>query len=404
VPLKLIVQLSWRNLWRYRRRNLMLFTAILVAIASCVLLGSLLRGMQLDMMKDAVENLSGNLKVLAPGYREDPSIERGFLLDDAFQPDVPAAEMIGWTRRVRVPAVVISERETRGISLIGIDPKDERAISFLGDVKLDGEGLRGADDERILLGAELAARLDTRVGRRVVVMTQGADGRNREAGFRIAGIFDAPGTMLEKAYAFTGIRALQKLLDTRNVTEVSVRLRDDRFTPVADGALTQELQGLQVFNWRQLDPQAAAFFQMADVGIVIWFVILLLALAFGLINSLITAVLERIREFGMLRALGMRRGAVVAQVVVESVLIVTFALAGGIALGIGLVSYFSAGIDLSSYAAGAELAGLRGRLVPHLATDDVVTLSALSLVLAVLASAYPAWRAVRINPLDALGR
>ena len=65
-------------------------------------------------------------------------------------------------------------------------------------------------------------------------MTQGADGRNREAGFRIAGTFDAPGTMLEKAYAFTGIRALQKLLDTRNVTEVSVRLRDDRFTPVAD--------------------------------------------------------------------------------------------------------------------------------------------------------------------------
>ena len=404
MPLKLIVQLSWRNLWRYRRRNLMLFTAILVAIASCVLLGSLLRGMQLDMMKDAVDNLSGNLKVLAPGYREDPSIERGFLLDDDFQPDVPAAEMIGWTRRVRVPAVVISERETRGISLIGVDPEDERAISFLGDVKLDGEGLRGADDERILLGAELAARLDTRVGRRVVVMTQGADGRSREAGFRIAGIFDAPGTMLEKAYAFTGIRALQKLLDTRNVTEVSVRLRDDRFTPAADGALTQAMQGLQVFTWRQLDPQAAAFFQMADVGIVIWFVILLLALAFGLINSLITAVLERIREFGMLRALGMRRSAVVAQVVIESVLIVTFALAGGVALGIGLVSYFSAGIDLSSYAAGAELAGLRGRLVPHLATDDVVTLSALALVLAVLASAYPAWRAVRINPLDALGR
>ena len=131
----------------------MLFTAILVAIASCVLLGSLLRGMQLDMMKDAVENLSGNLKVLAPGYREDPSIERGFLLDDAFQPDVPAAEMIGWTRRVRVPAVVISERETRGISLIGIDPKDERAISFLGDVKLDGEGLAGAQTTSVFCSA-----------------------------------------------------------------------------------------------------------------------------------------------------------------------------------------------------------------------------------------------------------
>ncbi len=81
MPLKLLLQLSWRNLWRHRRRNLMLFTAILVAIAACVLLGSLIRGMQVDMMKDAVENLAGNLKVLAPGYREDPSIERAFALD-----------------------------------------------------------------------------------------------------------------------------------------------------------------------------------------------------------------------------------------------------------------------------------------------------------------------------------
>ena len=142
--------------------------------------------------------------------------------------------MIGWTRRVRVPAVVTSERETRGISLVGIDPREERAISFLAQVGIRGEALTDADDDRILLGAELAARLDTAVGRRVVIMTQGADGRNREAGFRVAGLYDAPGTALEKSYAFTGIRPLQKLLGTNDVTEVSVRLRDDRFSAVRE--------------------------------------------------------------------------------------------------------------------------------------------------------------------------
>ena len=128
------------------------------------------------------------------------------------------------------------------------------------------------------------------------------------------------------------------------------------------------------------------------------------ALAFGLINSLITAVLERVREFGMLRALGMRPRAVVVQVVIESVLIVAFALAGGIVAGVGLVALFADGIDLSNYAAGAELAGMRSRLVPHLIARDVMMLGTLAVALAVFASAYPAWRAVRIKPLDALRR
>ncbi len=404
MPLKLLLQLSWRNLWRHRRRNLILFTAILVAIAACVLLGSLIRGMQVDMMKDAVENLSGNLKVLAPGYREDPSIEKAFALRDGYRPDIPDDELVGWTQRVRVPAVVTSERETRGISLVGIDPQAEQAISFLAQVTIRGEGLADDNDDHILLGAELAARLDTDVGRRVVIMTQGADGRNREAGFRVAGLYDAPGTVLEKMYAFTGLHPLQKLLGTHSITEVSIRLRDDRFSAAANNSLTKEMSGLEVLNWRQVDPQAAAFYDIADVGITIWYVILLLALAFGLINSLITAVLERVREFGMLRALGMRPRAVVVQVVIESVLIVGFALAGGIAVGIALVGFFAEGIDLSNYAAGAELAGMRSRLVPHLVARDVLLLSGLAIALAVLASAYPAWRAVRIKPLDALRR
>jgi ABC-type lipoprotein release transport system permease subunit len=402
--LNLLLQLSWRNLWRHRRRNVMLFTAILVAIAACVLLGSLIRGMQNDMMQDAVENLSGNLKVLAPGYREDPSIERAFALAEGYRPDIPDDVMIGWTRRVRVPAVVTSERETRGISLVGIDPGEEQSLSFLAQVDIRGDPLADAGDHRILLGVELAARLDTAVGRRVVIMTQGADGGNREAGFRVAGLFDAPGTALERSYAFTGIRPLQNLLGTNDVTEISVRLRDDRYGALARQALSKEMGGLEVLNWRELDPQAAAFYEIADLGITIWYVILLLALAFGLINSLITAVLERVREFGMLRALGMRARAVVLQVVIESVLIVVFALVGGIVAGVGLVAFFADGIDLSNYAAGAELAGIRGRLVPHLIARDLIMLGALAVALAVFASAYPAWRAVRIKPLDALRR
>jgi ABC-type lipoprotein release transport system permease subunit len=404
VPLTLLARLGWRNLWRYRRRNLMLFTAILVAVAGCVLMSSLIRGYQYDMMDDAIANLTGNLKVLAPGYRADPSIERSFKVPPSFVPDVPPDELVGWTERVRVPAVIVSERETRGVTLVGIDPAEERAISFLGSVKIRGDALRGPDDGRVLLGLELARQLDTDVGRRIVVMTQGADGRNREAGFRVAGVYDAAGTAIEKAYAFTGIHPFQKLLGTDAVTEISVRLRDDRMSRRVDGELRKDLAGLEVLDWRTLEPQAAAMFELADAAIVIWFVVLMLALAFGLINTLITAVLERVREFGMLRALGMRRGAIVAQVVIESVLIVLAGLAVGLVVGLAAIAYLSDGIDLSRWAAGVELAGLRTTLVPHLKWGDVAAVGVLAVVLGLFASAYPAWRAVRIDPLDALRR
>jgi len=100
----------------------------------------------------------------------------------------------------------------------------------------------------------------------------------------------------------------------------------------------------------------------------------------------------------------MRRGAIVAQVVIESVLIVVAGLAVGVAVGLASIAYLSNGIDLSRWAEGVELAGLRNKLVPHLVWSDVAAVGVLAVVLGLFASAYPAWRAVRIDPLDALRR
>jgi len=404
LPLGLLVQLGWRNLWRHRRRNVLLLAAIFVAVAGVVLTNALIRGFQYDMMDDAVRNLTGHLKVMAPGYRDDPSISEGFELADGWRPEIPASNLLAWTERVRVPAVILSERETRGIVLLGVDPADEREISFLGDVTITGEPLTDVRDGRILLGAELIDQLDTAVGRRVVVITQGADGLNREAGFRIAGAFDAEGTALEKSFAFTGRARLQSLLDTGSVTEVSVRLKRDADSAAAGAELSREFTGLEVLSWRELEPLAAAMFQFADTAVLIWFIIMLVALSFGLVNTLITAVMERVREFGMLRAIGMRPGQVVVQVLIESLLIMLLGLAGGIVAGMGLVAYFADGIDLSTWSAGVEMAGLRSVLVPRLLGEDLVLITILSLVLGALGSVYPAWRAVRIQPLDALRR
>ena len=403
MPIKLLVQLSWRNLWRHRRRNAILLSAIAVAVAGVVLLNTLLRGMQVEMQNTIIDNLTGHVKVLQPGYLDDPSIERGFEAGSDWQVGLTADAVAGWAARVRVPAVIMSERETRGIQLVGVDPERE-SISFLGGVSFVGEGLSGPDDRRVIIGAALAEQLATEVGRRLVLITQGADGRNREAGYRIAGLFRADITGLEKAFVFTGAETLQDMLDTSAVTEISVRLRDDSYEAGVIDKLIGAFAGLDVLSWRQLEPQAATMVAFADQAVFIYFLVIMGALVFGLVNTLVTAVMERIREIGMLRALGMRPRSVVAQVMFESSLIMSVGVVVGLLIAFAVFSLFRDGIDLTAFSESLGSFGLRPIFVPVLKAGDVALVVVMSLLLGLVASFYPARRAVKLKVLDAMRR
>ena len=402
MPLKLLMQLGWRNLFRHKRRNFMLLLAICVAVAGVIVMNSLIRGFQFDMQEAAVANLTGHVKVLAPGYLDDPKIDKSFQLARDWEPELDGVEIEGWAPRIRIPAVIMSERETRGIQLVGVDPARE-TISFLDRVTLVGDMLEDPDDARVLIGAELARQLETDVGRRLVIITQGMDGRNREAGFRIIGTFDADGTGLEKQFVFTGVSALQQMLDAEVLTEVSIKVGREIDGPRVQQSLRNAFASLQVMNWQELEPMAAAMFVYADSAVFIWFLVMMGALIFGLMNTLITAVMERVKEFGMLRAVGMRPGAVVLQVVLESALIMAVGITAGTIIGWLLVLWLAdGGINLSQYAEGVELAGMRSVLMPRLLISDLFLVASLSLIFGMLAALYPARRAVKIKPLEAL--
>jgi len=401
--MKLLFQLSIRNLLRNKRRNAMLLVAIAVAVAGVNASNTLLRGYQYGMLESAINNLTGHVKVMAEGYVDDPNVKHSFQLNSEQLPQLPVGMVVGWADRLRVPAVIMSERETRGIELVGVDPAKE-SISFIGEAKIEGEFLQGADDGRVLVGKELARQLQTAVGRRLVLIAQGADGLNRERGYRIAGTYDAEGTGLEKNYVFVGLNSLQALLETEAVTELSVRVdREEQRLP-AKSALRAAFPDLQVKDWRELDPQVAEMFKFADASLFIWFFLMMGALTFGLVNSLIAAVMERVKELGMMRALGMQNSTVLVQVVLESIILMTVGVVLG--TGISLLIYWSIadGIDLSAYAEGAEMVGVSSILQPVLLSEDVFLVAVMSIILGILASFYPAWRVIKIRPLDALRR
>lgn len=403
MPITLLAQLSLRNIVRHRRRNLMLLLAIAVAVFTVLMANTVIRGMQYDLREQTVANLNGHIKIHAPGYLDDPSIARGFKLAAGWEPQVSVSEIEGWAARVRIPAVIMSEREARGIQFVGIDPAQE-SISFLSKVHYDGEPLSTSSDRRIIIGKEMADVLETKVGRRLVIITQGSDGLNREAGFRIAGVYDAEGTSIEKIFVFTGVAALQKMVDTEVVTELSVRLVDDAFQLDMLDSLLDFFADLEVKTWQQLEPLAAAFFLFAESAIYLYFFIIMTALIFGLVNTLVTSVMERVHEFGMLRAVGMRPGAVVMQVVLESTFIMMIGVGLGLTLGWLTFQLLPPVLDLSSFGEGFEKFGIPAKIHLRLHVSDMVLITIMSMVFGVLASLYPARRAVKISPLEALRR
>jgi ABC-type lipoprotein release transport system permease subunit len=194
------------------------------------------------------------------------------------------------------------------------------------------------------------------------------------------------------------------MVDADVVTEVSIKLASYPKDFNIKQVFVEFFTGLDVLDWQELEPQAAAMFVFADAAVFIWFLIMMGALIFGLVNTLVTAVMERVKEIGMLRALGMRPGAVIAQIVLESTLIMVAGIAIGLLLGWGFYLWLQDGIDLSQWSEGVELAGMRSLLVPRLLVEDLILVAGLSLVFGILAALYPAWRAVKIKPLEALRR
>ena len=407
MKLRLLVQLGWRNLWRHKRRNGILLGGITFAVASVVLANSFIRGMQVQMADNAVDLMNGHVKILAPGYLDDPGIAQSFEVAQDWRPDaldgITPDMVAGWASRVRVPAVIMSERETRGIQLVGIDPASEN-ISFVGKLAVEGEGLADAADRRVIVGAGLAEQIETLVGRRIVLITQGADGRNREAGYRVAGIYRTDSSSLEKVFVFTGRDTVQNLLETNVVTELSVRVTEERFGPPLLQRLANVFSGLDVMTWQELDPTAAAMTAIIDVAILVYFFIMMGALSFGLVNSLVTAVMERTREMGMMRAIGMRPRSVLLQVVLESTLIMGAGIAGGVLLGVLVYLPIADGVDLAAFDEALSTFGLSNVLVPQLIAQDVILVVVLSLILGFVASASPAVRCMKMGPLEAMRR
>jgi ABC-type lipoprotein release transport system permease subunit len=400
--------LAWRNIWRNPRRTGVILTAVIIGVWSMLVLSSLMRGIMEGMIDDGISTLTGDIQIHHPDYPADPSAinsisdpKRIFAL---LEEVLPPGSLV--TSRVRINAVANTARHTYGLTLVGIDPGLEKNMSFLGS-SVDAEHvLSGQDGNGLIIGRALADQFQTAEGRKIILMAQDIHGRIASRAFRIRDIFDANMESTEKQFIFVRKETAQDMLKMgASVSEFSILLSRHDLAQEVAAHVSSRLSGasVSVRTWQQVLPLLSVYLDLYDGFVLIWFLVVFAAMGFGIVNTTLMAVFERMREFGLLKALGMQPFQIVRTIITESFFLLLCGLAAGNALG--LLTCFvlnHTGIDLTSLAQGAEFANISRIIYPAVWARDLVTANAVVLILGLTVSLYPAIKAARFEPVQAM--
>jgi len=400
-----MLRLAWRNLWRNYRRTLIMLAAITVGVWAMIFMTALMRGMVDNMVRDGIRALPGHVQIHHPEFRDDPSVANLVSPPNAaLRAALDADDVIAWSTRVRVPAVISSERDTRGVVLLGVEPERERELSFVAEDIAEGRFLESRDDQGLVVGRKLLERLDTELGKRVVVMSQDPDNEIADRGFRIVGVFESKLPSTEESFIFAGEGTVQELLGIGDrVSEIAVLGEDYRDVDGLYGEVAGAAgPGVEVLPWYELDRYLGTMLMVMDGFVWVWIIVVFLALSFGLVNTLVMAVFERVREIGLMLALGMTPRNILSQIVAESILLLGIGLAVGNVLAWASIEPLKGGIDVSVVAEGMEMMEASSVLYPALYVEDMILANVIVLVLGILASLSPAWRASRYEPVQAI--
>jgi ABC-type lipoprotein release transport system permease subunit len=404
--LSLFLSLAWRNIWRNRRRTLITFVAIGVGVWSMIVLAALMDAWAMSVFNASTNTLTGHGQIHASDYLDDPTVDHRFVLSDGpLTTLLESANVKAWASRVRVPAIIQTERENSPVELVGINPQRERDLSFIGDAVHEGRYLKNNQDPGILLGRKLARRLHTSVNKRVVIMSQSSTGGIAERGFRVVGIFDAEQEETETAFAFVSLKQAQNMLAIgSDISEIAFLVHDLDSLPMFIQQLRNAAPELDIQPWYALEPFTDAILKISDGTIALWTVVMFVLVAFGLVNTLLMAVFERTREFGLLQALGLRPRLIIIVVLLESLLLIGVGVLAGLLSGALTVLAFHNGLDLGVLAKGATLFGAGRVLYPQLHTNQVIFIGLFVWIAGIFTSIYPAWRAVRESPVEAISK
>ncbi|MFT4716907.1 MAG: ABC-type lipoprotein release transport system permease subunit [Paracoccaceae bacterium] len=401
--LRTFAPLAWRNLWRNAKRTLITLIVVSIGLWSVLFFNAFLNAWGQASKAAVLDLLIGQGQIHAQGYLNDPSI------DALMSPPNPALEaalngpdISVWAVRLQLPGVVVSEYKTLPVNILGVDPASEIKISSIPGKIVEGKYLTSSDDTGVILGLNLAEKLKTGLGRRVILMSQNTEGQLSEQSFTIVGLFDAD-KATEDFYIFTGLRAAHDFVGLKDqIAQIAFAIPDPEMLDQTVATLAAAAPDLDVRSWKKLSLFLATTDSFMQNFIYIWLAVVFSLMAIGIVNTQLMAVFERTHEFGLLQALGMKPRQVLYLVALESVFMIGIGVLLGAIFAALTIWSLSDGLDLSAFAEGLEMFQGGQVLYPEYDVAGFVLFSLTIWGLGILVALWPARRAAKLSPVQAM--
>jgi putative ABC transport system permease protein len=409
--LSIEIKMVWRNIWRNPRRSILTILAIVFAIMLLVFMLSWQFGSYDTMINTAVKVHTGHVQVQAEGYRDRMDIWLVVPDPDAVLRvlgDIPEIEAS--TVRANAFTLVSSEDRTYGVLLIGIDPEKEAEVSTLKKLIRRGEYLGKNDSNTALVGELLAENLKADIGDELVILGQGRDGSVAASVLTVKGIFSSGEDKFDRSSIHMPLEYFQEVFSMRGaVHEVVVLGRSLDAVETIKRKLERGIRivddhkAMAVLDWMDLMPGLVQSIKMDLVSALIMYAILIVVVAFSILNTFLMAIFERTREFGVLMAMGTTPGRLMRFLIVESVTITLIGIILGIIFGSLFTWYFQVhGIVISGASEFLSQYGLPERMYPKLSILSISVGAGIVLVITLLTALYPALKVRRLRPVEAM--
>lgn len=409
-PRSLLLTLAWRNIWRHSRRTWLTVSAMTFSNVLLIFMMSLQFGMYQLMIDGALDVFTGHIQIQAPGYLEEPGIHKSIDHGQAVLVTIEN-EIQGVRLSARASAFVLASSEERsyGLQLVGVQPESEVYVSTLPGLIKQGRYLQDGDQQSVVIGAALARNLKAGVGDELTILGSARDGSMAADILTITGIFESGMPDIDRNMAFITLDRFQNTFFMPDqVHSIVIKVDDFALIPVKVAQLKRLLQNglpdhIVVLDWNALEPGLQQAIEADLVGA--WFVygLLILLVAFSVMNTQLMSVLERTREFGIVMALGLRASRMVRLVLLETAMMAALGLILGIVLGATL-TLILAHVGFTFPGMGEVMArfNLPERVYPQLSFLSAILGPGIVYLASVLAALYPALRLCFLQPIQAM--
>ena len=399
--------LASRNVYRHRHRSIVTTLAMAFACTMMIVFAALMDGFTIGSERNVVSMNTGDIQIHQPDYRDDPDI---YSLIEQAGAIVEQHQQLGFYATVRLFAygLMASDETSSGVQLRGIELETEPTVTDIDQHVMTGQWLSGDDPHGVVIGKKLSKLLDVGLGDELIFVGQTADGYMANDRFEIRGILKSVSAAIDNGGVFMSNTMLRELITLPKGAHEIVLMRHDRTTDLA--AVTAQVKSrvgeqLEVMNWQQLMPIINRFIETAHLQTLIMMIFTYIAVGSVVLNAMLMSVFERIHEFGIMKAIGVKPQQLIVLIYIE-MFIQTF-LAVLLALGAGSVlSWYiqENGLDMSSLADGISFAGLAFDPVWYaaLTSNALMMPSVFLFIIAAIAVIYPAIKVAVIQPVEAI--